>query len=280
MIALTAAAVVILALIFDLLELPVEAPPLAGIGLLVVAGAFLAWVGGGLAATLAGAAAAIGIAVVASATAHRAFGQTPWRMYATEFLPLLAVTVGVVMAAIGAGWLIGSLLRGRDVAARSSGRSVLGALALGAVVVGGGTLIAEAVQAVVPANAQEVRVSVVGGAIRVDPATFSASRPTFLRMEADAELMYLPVTSDADAQRRLSGDLEDREGLAGYMVPRDLANNLRRVAFEPGRYVLVAVEPAVPLDEETVMIVDPDDPPPDTRTMRTDISPVEFVVTE
>ena len=279
MIALGAGSVVLLCLMFGLLALPVETPPVAGVLVLVVAGAGLAWAGGGLAATLAGAAAGIGTAVVVSALVHRAFGQTPWRMYALEFLPLLAITVGLAIGAMGLGWLIGSLVRGGS-GPRPTPRSLAGALVLGGAVVGGGTLLAEGIQAVVPSNAQEVRVSVVDGTLRVAPSTFSAARPIFVVMEADAELMYLPVASDAEAQRRMSGDLVDRDGLAGYIAPRDLANGLRRMGFAPGRYVLVAVEPQVPIDESTVLVVDPDDPPPDTRTMRTDVAPVGFTVTD
>ena len=280
MTALAAASVVLLCLMFGLLALPIETPPIPGVVLLAVAGAGLAWVGGGLPATLAGAAAGIGTGVVVSAVVHRAFGQTPWRMYALEFLPMLAGTVALTMGAIGIGWLLGALVRARPGRPSPAGRGLAVALLAGAAVVGGGTLLAEAIQAVVPSNAQEVHVSVVDGAIRVEPATFSAARPTFLLMEADTELLYLPVTSDAEAARRMGGDLEDRDGLAGYIVPRELAENLRRSDFPPGRYVLVAVEPQEPFDEETVLIVDPDDPPPDTRTMRSDIAPVEFTVTD
>jgi hypothetical protein len=280
MIALAAASVVLLCLMFGLLALPIETPPIPGMVLLAVAGVGLAWVGGALPATLAGAAAGIGTGVAVSAVVHRAFGQTPWRMYALEFLPLLALTVGLVMGAIGIGWLIGAVVRARPRRPRLAGRGLVVALLAGAAVVGGGTLLAEAIQAVVPSNAQEVHVSVVDGAIRVEPATFTASRPTFLLMEADAHLLYLPVTSDAEAARRMGGDLEDRDGLAGYIAPRELADTLRRSDFVPGRYVLVAVEPQEPIDEETVLIIDPDDPPPDTRTMRPDIAPVEFTVTD
>ena len=274
-----AGVVVIAALMFDLLELPVEAFPPLGMVVLVLAGAFVAWGGGGLTATLVGGCAAIGLAVLVSASMHRAFGQTPWRMYAIEFLPLLALTVGVVVASLAIGWLSVHMARpGQGIGLRS--RGLLAAAAVTIAVIGGGTLFAELIQAVIPANAQEVRVSVVDDGLHVDPATFSAARPTYLRMEADAELLYLPVSSDADAARRMAGDLVDREGLAGYIGPRELVNNLRRTGFEPGRYVLVAVEPQEPIDESTVLIVDPEDPPPDTRTMRTDIAPVEFTVTD
>jgi hypothetical protein len=277
--AIIAGAVVIASLMFDLLELPVEAPPPLGVAALVIAGAALAWARGGLAAALIGGSGAIGLAVVLSAFVHRAFGQTPWRMYAVEFLPLLALTVGMVVASLAAGWLAATLLGRREPTAIRR-RGLLGAAAVAVVAIGGGTLFAELVQAVIPTNAQEVRVTVVDGALHVDPAAFSAAEPTYLLVQADAELMYLPVSSDADAARRMGGDLVDREGLAGFIAPRELANNLRRIGFEPGRYVLVAVEPQEPIDESTILIVDPEDPPPDTRTMRTDIAPVEFTVTD
>jgi hypothetical protein len=277
--AVIAGAVVIAALMLDLLELPVEAPPLLGITVLVLAGAGIAWAGGGLAAVLIGGAGAIGLAVLLSAFMHRAFGQTPWRMHAIDFLPRLSLTVAIVAASLAVGWLALSMVR-RRAPIVPRWRDLLGAAVVAFGVIAGGTVFAELVQAVIPANAQEVRISIEDGALRVQPATFSAGAPTYLLVESEAELLYLPVTSDADAERRRNGDLVDREGLAGFIAPRDLANNLRRSGFAPGRYILVAVEPQEPVDESTVLIVDPNDPPPDTRTMRTDIAPAEFVVTD
>lgn len=278
---MTIGAVVLLCFMFDLLELPIEAPPLFGLAVLLIAGPGQARAGGRLPSVLGGAAGAIGLALIGSALVHRAFGQTPWRMYAGDFLPLMGLTVGLVMATVGIGWLVGSALHGgRRLRRAMDGRGLVGAFVVGVVVVGAGTLLAEMVQAIVPGNAQVMRISVHDDTLHVEPSTIETSRPTYVQMEADAELMYLPVTSDADAARRMSGDLVDRDGLAGYMVPRELANNLRRVQFERGRYVLVAVGPEVPMDESTVLILDPGDPPPDTRTMRADIAPVEFTVTD
>ena len=275
-----AGAVVIAALMLDLLELPVEGLPPLGMLVLVLAGAGLAWAGGGLAATLAGGSAAIGLAVLLSAFVHRAFGQTPWRMYAVEFLPLLALTVAVVVVGTGGG-LARTLAhparrRQRDRPAGPARRR------------GDCPRRHRRRDAVRRARAGGHPDQRPGGA-RLGRRRRASCRARHLQrhatrryvlMEADAELLYLPVTSDAEAERRMAGDLVDRDGLAGYIVPRDLANGPRGSSFVPGRYVLVAVEPQEPIDESTILILDPEDPPPDTRTMRTDIAPVEFTVTD
>lgn len=241
----------LLPMTFGLVKLPVtDGVPIGAIAWCAVGGLAALW-RGGLSATIGGAAAGLGFATVVYAGVSRAFTNTPWLMTPDRFALLLALTLALAMAAVAAGHILVSVLRGRPPFATASARGIAAALGLGVLVVAGGTLLAERIQAVVPFGANQPIIEFSGDGVTVTPSSFAAG-PTYWTLKyldlAQGDFAILAIASDEELALRLTGEMggtyENGSRVMGWLpIGTAGASDIRPAgALGPGRYLILVVQ--------------------------------------
>jgi hypothetical protein len=243
---------VLLPMAFGLVQLPMtDASPLGATAWLLV-GALAALWHGGLLASVGGAAAGIGLGTLVYGGVSRAFTNTPWLMTPAEFAPRLGLTVAVCMGAVAVGHVLLSSLGGRS-APVASARGLAAVVMAGVLVVGGGTLYANAIRAVIPWGAVQPRIEFSTAGVAVQPATF-ASGPTYwtfanLDLEMPAEFAIFRVESDELKAQLLTGEMggtyDDGARQVGWTLvgPPGQTGLRPGPELDPGHYLVLCVEP-------------------------------------
>ncbi len=248
---------------YGLVRLPVtEGVPLGALAWSVVGGLAALW-RGTLVASLAGTLTGMAVAVVGYAGVSRAFTNTPWEMTPDRFALLFGMTVALAVAAVAAGYVLVSFLRGGAPFAGTRRRGVVGVLVVGVAVVAGGTLFAQSVQAVIPFGANRPTVVMARAGAQLSPSTF-ASGPTYWTFrnvdlpgsvdQPGYEVGILRIGSDAELALRLTGKMggtyESGSRVLGWVgIPTIGTSGIRRGDLQPGRYLLLVVKALPPVVE-------------------------------
>jgi len=242
-----------------------------------------------LARTLASVAGAIGIAVIGVGALIRADTNTPWFLTPDRFAIDLGLTVVIALAAVVVGYLATSLLRGRKPLGDVNWRGLAAALLISVLAVGGGTLFAERIQAVIPFGAQRPALTISHDGVQLVPGGF-ASGPTYwtimnldLPGSADQpgyEVGILRIASDSERALRLTGEMggtyESGSRVFGWIgIPSSGTSYIRRGDLEAGRYLLMVVETLPPQVEGQ-----PDNGGESADRVLVDNLYVEFTVTD
>ena len=233
--------------------LPLDGIPLGALAWCVVGGLAVVW-RGSLTATIGGSLAGIAIAVFVYAGASRLFTNTPWYLTPDQFALRLALTVAIAIATVAAGYLLISLLRGRSPLAGTTSRGITTILGIAILVVAGGTLFAERIQAIIPFGASQVTVVVEHDRMGFHRET-TAPGPTYWTVRnvnlPAADIVVLRIGSDAELALRRTGEMggtyeAGNQAFNWSGIPPAGTSSIRRGDLEPGRYLLLVVEPLPP----------------------------------
>lgn len=216
----------------------------------VVVGTVAAAWGGTLVSTTAGALAGFAFGQVGYAVLSRLFTNTPWLMTPGEFAIDYAITVVVALASVAAGFIAWRLVSGRAALAGATPRGMMLVPAFAVIVVGGGTLFANAIAAVIPFGANRPTIEFSTDGVAVSPASWTAG-PLYWTLDnvdlVDAEFAVFRIASDEERALLLTGEMggtyENGSRLVGW-YPLNGADTRVQPGYslDAGRYLVLVVE--------------------------------------
>lgn len=216
----------------------------------VVVGALAAAWGGTLVTSTVAALAGIAFGQVGYGVLSRLFSNTPWLMAPDRFAIDYAVTVVVALASVAAGFIAWRLIRGQAPFAGATPRAAVLVPAMAVLVVGGGTLFANLIAAVIPFGANRPTIEFTTAGVTVTPASW-ATGPLYWTLDnvdlVDAEFAVFRIASDEELALRLTGemggtyDTGSRE-VGWYALGAPESRIQPGQSLDPGRYLVLVVE--------------------------------------
>ncbi len=222
-----------------------------------VVGGVAALVRAELIATIGGAIAGPAVALIAYAGLSRLFTNTPWYLTADRFAQELGLTIVIAMASVAVGHVLVSRLRRRSLFASATRRDFVRVFAIALLVIAGGTLFAERIQAIIPLGAIQPSVVIAHDNIQLTRAS-ATSAPMYWTFEnvdlPGHEAGVLAISTDEELALRKTGEMagayeSGSRVLGWFSLPERGMRTVFRGDLPPGRYLLLVVEP-LPSDAE------------------------------
>ncbi len=217
----------------------------------IAVGGVAAFLRATLIASIGGAVAGLAFALFAYAGLSRLFTNTPWYLTPDRFALEFGLTVVIAMAAVAVGHVLVSFLRRRSPFAAATRRDFVRVFAIALLVVGGGTLFVERIQAVIPLGAIQPSVVVAHDNIQLSRSS-AVTGPMYWTFDnvdlPDREVGILAISTDEEMALRKTGEMggtyESGSRVLGWSSLWEAGRQtVIRSDLPPGRYLLLVVEP-------------------------------------